>query len=157
MAYVEQQPVATQGMVATGGNRNAKNLPIDGEGRQWSNGLFDCCNDAGTCVLSWFCPCVVYGQNKQRLDHLQGKGTPDPEHGGCSSGDCCIHGLITGCCGAGWILQIGTRANVRSRYGIKGDSWSDCCASFWCMPCALTQESQEIMLEEQSFGGHQKA
>ncbi|KAF5383065.1 hypothetical protein D9615_004825 [Tricholomella constricta] len=151
MAHVQQQPVATQGMVVTGGNRNAKNLPVDREGREWSNGLFDCCNDAGTCVLSWFCPCVVYSRNRRRLEHLEGKGTPDPEQGGCFSGACWVH-----CC-AGWTLQIESRAKVRSRYGIKGDSWSDCCAIFWCAPCALTQESQEIKLEEQSFGGHQKA
>ncbi|KAF9456953.1 PLAC8 family-domain-containing protein [Collybia nuda] len=146
-------------MVAPGGNRNAKNMPVDAEGREWSNGLCDCCGDAGTCVLAWCCPCVVYAQNKQRLEHLNSKGTPDPERGGgFCSGDCWVHGLITGCCGLGWILQLGPRGNSRSRYNIKGGGCGDCCSIFWCNPCALTQESREIELEEQSFhAGHQKA
>ncbi|KAF4581730.1 hypothetical protein EYR40_002746 [Pleurotus pulmonarius] len=45
------QPQATPGMMVApggGGNRNAKNLPMDADGREWSNGLCDCCSDAGT-------------------------------------------------------------------------------------------------------------
>ncbi|GLB38922.1 putative PLAC8 family protein [Lyophyllum shimeji] len=156
--YVQQQPMATPGMMAVGGNRNAKNLPMTAEGRDWSNGLFDCCNDASTCFLAWCCPCVVYGQNKQRLEYLQSKGQPDPEAGGCCNSDCIIHAAITGCFGAGWILQMMNRGNVRGRYSVKGGGCGDCMSSCCCAPCALTQESQEIALEEQSFtGGYQKA
>lgn len=134
---VYQQPMVTPGMqVVAGGNRNAKNLPVEAGGREWSNGLFDCCDDAGTCkslifsyeflystyfivgVLAWCCPCVVYSQNKRRLEHLSQKGYPDPEHGGCSSGDCFVHGLITGCCGLGWILQVRPHSNSCSVRGL---------------------------------------
>lgn len=120
--------------IGGGGNRNAKNLPMGPEGREWSNGLCDCCNEPGTCqsnsvcatslasndtdhdrtfpstrlgILAWCCPCVVYAQNKRRYEHLNAQGTPDPEHGGgCCSGDCCLHAVITGLFGAGWILQV---------------------------------------------------
>jgi len=151
-----QQPQATMAMTVGGGNRNAKNLPMDAAGREWSNDLFDCCNEPGTCVMSWFCPCVVYAQNKQRYEHLNAKGTPDPELGGSGcNGDCMVHGFITGCCGMGWILQFMQRGNIRGRYNIKGGGLGDCCASFWCTPCELTQEHQELELEERSFqGGH---
>ncbi|KAF8068036.1 PLAC8 family-domain-containing protein [Lyophyllum atratum] len=148
--------------MATGGNRNVKNLPMEKDGREWSNGLFDCCNDGTTCLISWCFPCVVYGQNKKRLEHLQSNGTPDPEQGGCMSSDCFLHGCITTFCGCGFLLQMGTRGTMRNRYDIKGGSCGDCCTSLCCMPCALTQEAQELALEEQSFGGvpmnvHQKA
>lgn len=45
---------------------------------------------------------VVYAQNKQRYEHLTSRGTPDPEAGGgCCSGDCWIHGMLTAFCGLG--------------------------------------------------------
>ncbi|RDB27357.1 Protein PLANT CADMIUM RESISTANCE 1 [Hypsizygus marmoreus] len=152
---VYQQPMATQGMsVVQGGNRNAKNLPVDAEGRKWSNGLCDCCGDAGTCVLALCCPCVVYAQNKHRYEHLSQQGVPDPEAGGgFCTGDCWVHALLSGFTGLGWILQIGTRSNTRLRYTIKGGGCNDCLVNWCCSPCALTQESREIELEERSFGG----
>ena len=50
MAYNQQQPGATPGMTVGGGNRNAKNLPVEADGREWSNGLFDCGGDCATCM-----------------------------------------------------------------------------------------------------------
>ncbi|KDQ22151.1 hypothetical protein PLEOSDRAFT_1050150 [Pleurotus ostreatus PC15] len=135
-----------------GGNRNAKNLPMDADGREWSNGLCDCCSDAGTCILAWCCPCIVYAQNKQRYEHLALKGIPDPERGGSGcNGDCFVHGCITACFGVGWVLQIGSRGNIRNRYSIKGGGCGDCLTSCFCTPCGLTQESRELELEEASI------
>jgi Cys-rich protein (TIGR01571 family) len=48
-------------------------------------------------------------------------------------------------------FQIHTRERVRERYGIRGDSTEDCATSWYCRPCALTQERREIELEEGSF------
>lgn len=149
------QPQATPGMMVApggGGNRNAKNLPMDADGREWSNGLCDCCSDAGTCILAWCCPCIVYAQNKQRYEHLALKGIPDPERGGSGcNGDCFVHGCITACFGVGWVLQIGSRGNIRNRYSIKGGGCGDCLTSCFCTPCGLTQESRELELEEASI------
>ncbi|KAJ8701307.1 hypothetical protein PTI98_000109 [Pleurotus ostreatus] len=50
-AQVFYQPQAMPAMVVVpggGGNRNAKNLPMDSDGREWSHGLCDCCSDVGT-------------------------------------------------------------------------------------------------------------
>ncbi|TFK33668.1 PLAC8 family-domain-containing protein [Crucibulum laeve] len=137
-----------------GGNRNAKNLPVEADGREWSSGLFDCCDDMGTCLISWFLPCIMYSKIKHRYEHLNNKGFPDPEQGGsiCTS-DCMLHGCITGCCGMGWILQMSTRGSIRGRYNIKGGGCGDCCTAFCCTPCELTQEARELELEEQSFRG----
>ncbi|KAF9041543.1 PLAC8 family-domain-containing protein [Panaeolus papilionaceus] len=134
-----------------GGNRNAMNIPVDDDGRKWSHGLCGCCGSCGTCVISCCFPCVTYGQNRHRFEHLSLHGAPNPNHHGkIFSGSCFQHGLLT-MCGLGFLMQMGTRGAIRSRYNIKGGSCGDCCTSCFCGPCALTQESRELDLEEQSF------
>ena len=113
---------------------------------------------------------MIYNKNKSRREYLDEKGAAHPEGGDMCGSGCCIHGLLT-MCGFGWILQIGERGATRKRYNIegererntsdyltltplKGGGCGDCCTSFCCGPCALTQESQEIELEEKSLGKH---
>ena len=45
------------------------------------------------------------------------------------------------------------RGAIRGRYNIKGGGCGDCCASFCCAPCELTQEARELQLEEETYGG----
>ena len=40
---------------------------------------------------------------------------------------------------------------MRERYGIRGNIVTDGLASFFCNPCALTQERREVELEEASY------
>ncbi|KDQ22150.1 hypothetical protein PLEOSDRAFT_1086889 [Pleurotus ostreatus PC15] len=135
-----------------GGNRNAKNLPMDPDGREWSHGLCDCCSDVGTCLIATFFPCIVYAQNRRRYESLN-RGQPDPERGGSGfNGDCLMHGCITCCFGIGCVLQIPLRGHLRSRYHIKGGGCGDCMVSWCCTPCGLTQEARELELEEASMG-----
>jgi len=47
--------------------------------------------------------------------------------------------------------QMGGRTDVRNRYDIRGGPVGDFFDSVCCLPCALTQESREIELEEKSF------
>ena len=57
------------------------------------------------------------------------------------------------------ILQIGgpciagmvRRSGIRHRYHIDGNRFADCLSHAFCMPCALTQESREIALEESNL------
>lgn len=78
-----------------------------GPERSWSNDFFDCFSACGTCCLATWCPCMVYQQVKNRLDHMQRAGRPDPERGGSGcGGDCCLYGTLTACCGLGWIFQV---------------------------------------------------
>ncbi|KAF9524352.1 PLAC8 family-domain-containing protein [Crepidotus variabilis] len=150
---VNNQPAGQHGMVVApggGGNRNAQNMPVDADGRDWSNGLCGCCSSCGTCICATVLPCVVYGKNKHRYQHLDQQGTPEPSPG-CCSGSCVAHGIFAAC-GLGFIFQMVNRGHVRHRYNIKGSGCGDCCTSFWCSPCQLVQESREIELEEQSFG-----
>src|SRR6266702_6296271 len=101
--------------MATGGNRNALNREVGADGRRdWSFGLFGCTAECGLCMSTslvkrscmladplslagcWaaWCPCVVYAKNKQRLQHLQIRGTPLPGGGERYNLDCCIYGCL---------------------------------------------------------------
>ncbi|KAJ7465691.1 PLAC8 family-domain-containing protein [Mycena latifolia] len=135
----------------TSGNLNAAGRPVNSDGkREWSHGLFGCFDACGTCCCAWICPCVVHGQNKTRLRHLQDHGSPDPDPG-CNSGACWAHCILMSL-GVGCFLQCLNRGEVRGRYSIEGGSMGDFCASWCCHSCDLTQVSREIELEEQSYG-----
>ncbi|KAF8467958.1 PLAC8-domain-containing protein [Russula ochroleuca] len=150
-----KQPVSSQPQdtapMSVGGNRNAKNCPIGSDGvRDWSFGLFDCFGRCGLCCWATWCPCVVYGKNRQRLRSLRKQGTPLPGGGVRYDRHCCIFGALE-ITGYNLGMQIHTREQVRERYSIRGNSTEDCAMSLCCRPCALTQERREIELEENSF------
>ncbi|KAF7289431.1 HD domain-containing protein [Mycena chlorophos] len=150
--YINQQPMATMGMKA-GGNRNALGKPMNSDGkREWSHGLCDCFSACGTCCYACWCPCIVHGKNKQRVAHLEDKGSPEPDGGSCCSGACWAHCCLQTFFGLGCILQCMNRGEIRGRYAIEGGCCGDCLASLCCSACDLTQVSREIQLEEQSFG-----
>jgi len=133
---------------------NAKGLPRNADGeREWSHGLFECGNDPMTFVISFFLPCITYSTNKSRVEYLEVNGKPHPEGGDPVTNDTIFHGALTMCGRWGWLLQIGTRQNLRSRYHIQGAQTDDILLSCCCAPCALTQEAQEIALEEQAVTG----
>ncbi|KAG9005288.1 hypothetical protein FRB93_009842 [Tulasnella sp. JGI-2019a] len=147
----QQQPAMIPAMTVNNGaaNRNALNKPFDANGeREWSFGLCGCCGDAGACCLSCWCPCMQYSINRSRLSYLEKNGRPNPSHGEACTGDCWAYGCLAGWLGLGWVLQIGSRSEVRRRYKIVGGPCGDLCTACCCTPCALTQESREIQLEE---------
>jgi len=127
------------------------------------------------CTAFW-CPCVTYGSNRTRRLALERNGAPHPEGGTSTGGDCLLFGLVQCVSGFGWVLevssqrqcstvhsthastqlyQVSERGNTRQRYKISGNQCGDCMATFWCLPCVLTQESREIEGEERSCAeGH---
>jgi Cys-rich protein (TIGR01571 family) len=48
-------------------------------------------------------------------------------------------------------VQLGPRAEIRQRYGIRGNMCKDWFAVCCCSSCALTQERREVEMEEASF------
>jgi len=147
-----QQPAPQQGMNPYGPPGGGKPVDQNGE-RDWNHDFFGCCDDLGTFCLAYWCPCIVYQQVKQRIHALQTTGRADPQRGGSGcGGDCFLYGCLTGCCGLGWVFQIGTRSAIRTRYKIRGGGCTDCLAAACCYPCDLTQESRELELEENQRG-----
>lgn len=125
----QQQPTMTAAMeVKKGGNRNAKNKPLDVYGsRDWSNNLFSCADfkmctsssfvspirrfpisPTNTGLLGCWCPCVAFAKLKRRREYLEENGAADPEHGGpFVSEDCRSYWLLNLCGGGGWAMQVG--------------------------------------------------
>ena len=46
------------------------------------------------------------------------------------------------------IASMDKRSDIRHRYHIDRNRFTDCLSHTFCTPCALTQESREIALEE---------
>ncbi|KAF9783344.1 PLAC8-domain-containing protein [Thelephora terrestris] len=131
---------------------NADNMPLDADGkRDWSNSLFGCFSDCGTCCIATFCPCIVYSQITSRLDHLATRGSPHPSGGEVFTSECLGY-AVTRILGVSCLLQMGQRSSTRGRYNIAGDGFTDFLATWCCAPCDLVQESREIELEENSYG-----
>ncbi|KAH6908821.1 PLAC8 family-domain-containing protein [Coprinopsis sp. MPI-PUGE-AT-0042] len=133
-----------------GGNRNVNNVPVGPEGREWSNGLFSCCDTPGTFCTSYCCPCITYGRVRSRYKHLNDHGTVDPEMGGTFGPDCLTY-CLTAFLGAACLFHMWNRGEIRQRYNVKGSCFKDFLTACCCAPCGLTQESRELELEEQSL------
>ncbi|KAJ7048995.1 PLAC8-domain-containing protein [Mycena amicta] len=151
--YTDEEPLATPAMeVSLGGSRNFKGLPVvDGE-REWSNGPFSCLGDPLTFAIAWFAPCFVYGRNRARTHTLETKGEVNLRPlDGLVSGDSALY-CVAAVFGCSACVGMNGRGRTRRRYAIHGNGCGDCCISCCCSSCALTQESREIELEEQSLG-----
>ena len=57
-------------------------------------------------IVAHFLPCITYAANKRRCEHLNNKGTPDPEKGGpLFNNDCLIEAAVA-CIGCGCFLPV---------------------------------------------------
>ncbi|KAJ3785412.1 PLAC8 family-domain-containing protein [Lentinula aff. detonsa] len=154
---VSTQPSPMENMVPQiTGSRNARKRPVDLRGkRDWNSGLCGCNagddHEMDICCKACFCPCIIFGRNKARIDHLANHNSPEPT-GEMNGGGCAVHGIMTSLSLlGGCVMQIPLRATIRDRYSIAGSCFGDCCTSIFCYPCALTQEYIEISAEEHSF------
>ncbi|XP_045157210.1 placenta-specific gene 8 protein-like [Mercenaria mercenaria] len=93
--------------------------PKDGH-RDWSSGLFSCCDDVEKCMWTLFCPNCVLADISARL-------------GECAFVTCCV---------PGGIATIRTR--VRTLGGIRGSVCKDYMATECCQPCVMCQLQREL-------------
>eukprot|EP00794_Sanderia_malayensis_P003508 gene3508-4008_t len=103
---------------------------------QWQNGICGCFSDIGTCIVTYFCPCVTAGKNAEAV----GKS-------------CCVYGFLSmlGCIGI--FTQASVRQEIRQRYNIEGGFGSDIICYCCCPLCALVQESSELKAHGGAPGG----
>ena len=112
------------------GNRNAKNLPLDSNGKRgWSFGLLSCYGACATCkylksrkiltdrvsigCLACWCPCLVHSRNQKRLDHLNTQGYPDPKRDEIVMGDNLFYGVVEATLNMGWLQVVQVRISNR--------------------------------------------
>jgi Cys-rich protein (TIGR01571 family) len=98
---------------------------------EWSSSLFSCLREPSICALSFFCPCVQYGRNMEKLD------------GSSRLGHCCFYAFCLCICRP-CIAHREHRSELRKAYGLKGSWQHDCLATWLCPWCAIAQEAREL-------------
>ncbi|GAA6017377.1 hypothetical protein JCM10207_005614 [Rhodosporidiobolus poonsookiae] len=153
--YNAQQPAPAQPMTV-GAAPAPAHLVGNGQGgeREWSTGLCACGDDVGGFCLSCWCPCISFGQYKQRLDALKNEGRALPKEQVETCGQPGLLFLAINCiAGAGWILDFMARDEIRKRYRIGGGACGDCLKTCCCLPCAQRQHHRELRREEEAQWG----
>lgn len=95
---------------------------------EWAHGLMGCLDDCGTCLITWFLPCLSFGQNAEAA------GT---------AGSCLVGGILFLIPLVNIVCWIKTRGAIREKYGIEGSLFNDLFAICCCPLCALVQETQQ--------------
>lgn len=95
---------------------------------QWSHSLFGCFDNFGTCIITYFLPCVTFGQTAEAI----------------GEGSCLVCGLVYFVPLLNLFVLINHRGKIREMKGIEGSFVNDCLTVFCCHFCALIQEHQEV-------------
>lgn len=98
---------------------------------EWRASLCGCFDDCGSCCMGFWCPCILQGQNMEKL------GQTDA----CTG--CALWYVLSlfGLCGC---YAAGTRSVMRQQFGLKGSGFGACTAHTCCSGCAICQDAREI-------------
>lgn len=94
----------------------------------WTHPLFNCFDDLGICLLAYFAPCVLFGQNNERMQE----------------GSCVLCGIAFFIPVFNLIQWVNLRGKIREMNNIEGSMLGDCFTILLCGMCALAQESMEV-------------
>ncbi|KAG2708356.1 hypothetical protein I3760_05G188000 [Carya illinoinensis] len=100
----------------------------------WSSGLCDCFMDKKTCCVTFWCPCITFGQIAEIVD----KGsTSCGANGALYALICCVI-----CCPS--LYSCFYRSKMRQQYLLRERPCGDCLVHCFCEQCALCQEHREL-------------
>jgi len=99
--------------------------------QDWQTGLCDCTNDWGICLCGLCCPCILFGQNAEKVT---------PQTGCCAPCCCYLICSLIGCCCCFHLTQ---RQKIMTQYSLK-DEPPSLCAAWCCSWCANCQEAREL-------------
>ncbi|XP_042485667.1 cell number regulator 10-like [Macadamia integrifolia] len=113
----------------------ATGTPVSSAPAPWSSGLCDCFTDLKSCCLTFWCPCVAFGQISEIVDE--------------GSSSCVLNGaiyaLILYCTGGcQFWYSCCYRSKMRGLYNLEEGPCGDCLVHFCCEPCAICQEYREL-------------
>jgi len=99
--------------------------------KQWKDGLFECCNNCvPSCCMSYWCPCVITGQMRQKMNV-----------GACKS--TILGGFLCGFpMSTAHACQL--RGVIRERDLIPGSNCEDCLVVYFCTFCAISQMARHV-------------
>jgi len=98
----------------------------------WQTDLCDCSKDVGICLCGLCCPCILFGQNSQKLN---GQGCCVP----CCCYLCCSL-ICCHCC-----IHLTQRQTLQTQHNLKEEP-PLLCAAWCCSLCANCQEARELEL-----------
>ncbi|XP_011023892.1 PREDICTED: protein PLANT CADMIUM RESISTANCE 2-like [Populus euphratica] len=124
---------STSHFYSTDDSRSSIELRSKNKG-PWSTGLCDCHDDWRNCCITFWCPCVTFGQIAEIVD----KG----------SSSCGVNGALYAliscvtcfpCC-----YSCFYRAKMRQQYLLRETPCGDCLVHCFCECCSLCQEYREL-------------
>ena len=99
-----------------------------------SSGLCDCFSDCSSCCLTFWCPCITFGQISEIVDR--------------GSSSCGVNGALYFCIayltGCACLYSCFYRSKMRQQFNLEEDPCHDCLVHFFCEGCALCQEYREL-------------
>ncbi|KAK9793177.1 hypothetical protein WJX73_006652 [Symbiochloris irregularis] len=115
--------------------------PEGDNGNPWKSGLCDCFDDCGICCFGTFLPCVLYGQNAEKIT------------GESCFGHCLTMYLVQALCGCSCCITGPVRNRLRAQQQLKEDCCGDWCTHCWLQPCAICQEARQLQATSQDPTG----
>ncbi|KAH6756772.1 hypothetical protein C2S51_038897 [Perilla frutescens var. frutescens] len=100
----------------------------------WSTGLCDCFSDVRNCCLTFWCPCITFGQIAEIVD----KGSSSCGMSGA------LYTLIACVTGCPCFYSCFYRSKMRQQYSLQESPCGDCLLHCCCESCALCQEYREL-------------
>ncbi|KAG7591715.1 Zinc finger CCHC-type [Arabidopsis thaliana x Arabidopsis arenosa] len=101
---------------------------------EWSTGFCDCFSDCKNCCITFWCPCITFGQVAEIVDR-----------GSTSCGTAgALYALLYVVTGCACFYSCFYRGKMRAQYNIRGDDCTDCLKHSFCELCSLTQQYREL-------------
>ncbi|XP_053386265.1 uncharacterized protein LOC123539064 [Mercenaria mercenaria] len=95
---------------------------------QWSKSLFSCFDNFGICVITYFAPCVTFGQTAEAI----------------GMGSCVAYGALMFIPIVNLVMLVKMRGQIREMHRIPGSAVGDCLTTMFCGICSLCQEAQQV-------------
>ena len=100
----------------------------------WSTGLFECFDDPATFIITFFAPCITYGQIAEMVNRGNSRVWLYA----------LFYTLIAYSTGLGCLLSAITRVKMSYVYRLPDDLLINFLVHIICEPCALCQEYREL-------------
>ncbi|KAG8382726.1 hypothetical protein BUALT_Bualt05G0107300 [Buddleja alternifolia] len=112
----------------------------------WSTGLCGCFSDVPNCCLTFWCPCITFGQIAEIVD----KGSSSCGQSGA------LYTLLACVTGCPCFYSCFYRSKMRQQYLLHESPCGDCLVHCCCEACALCQEYRELKHRgfDMSIGWH---
>ncbi|GLC49268.1 hypothetical protein PLESTB_000200700 [Pleodorina starrii] len=157
MGVAEEQKAAERKPLVEKGGPVAAPLGVEELDGNWSTGLCDCCAQPGGGALGLVALCMPFVQYGVLAEQLpEGSTWVANSFRNAACGFLCLDVAASLAHCSVWpgvsllptsaLLHVEMRRHLRSKYGIKGSWLNDLCTSWWCGPCALAQETREMVI-----------